>query len=225
MTTESPDHSSIPIIDDPSELARLGVCKVPIPAKLEAERWAAELSQLTPLIMAGEADGEYAFYRNILDEPDFPFDVILGNESEISQTILQHFDLTKLDEIRLDDAFCIHYNMDQDDTSGARHMDPCDITVNICLDRTDDVEGSQVLFYGTKPLANVERTQDDDKDGAFRFLVSQEAGFATIHWGSHPHETTRLGCGKRTNIVLTYCYTDPSRSDVSKRACYFPPPE
>jgi hypothetical protein len=79
------------------------------------------------------------------------------------------------------------------------------------------------MFYGTKKLHNVERgTRDDDKDEeSFSFLVQQEAGYATIHWGSHPHKTMALQRGKRTNIVITYCYKDSSRSDVSSRSCYF----
>jgi hypothetical protein len=211
---------AVPTMSDPEQLAGFGVRKVPIPDKLDATRWAEELSKVTPLIMT-EGDVEYAFYRNILDEPDFPFNVILDEDTEIGKTILRNFDVTKLDELRLDDAFCIHYNMDQEDTSGARHMDPSDITVNMCLERSDDAEGSEVMFYGTKPLRNVERGTKDDKDESFRFLVKQEAKNATIHGGSHPHETMPLKKGRRTNIVITYCYKDPSRSDVSKRTCYY----
>ena len=61
----------------------------------------------------------------------------------------------KDEEIKLDDAFCIHYNMSQEDTSGAKHMDPSDITLNLCLDKSDDCDGSQVMFYGTKALQSV----------------------------------------------------------------------
>ena len=122
-------------------------------------------------------------------------------------------------EVRLDDAFCVHYNMSQDDTSGAKHMDPSDITVNMCMKKTNDVEGSFVMFHGTQKLRNVEPKSEDP---GFCFLVPQEEGYATIHFGNHPHETTPLlKGGQRTNIVLTYCYIDESRSDVNKRSCYF----
>jgi hypothetical protein len=213
---ETPDPP-IPTISDPEQLARLGVLKVPIPDKLDATLWAFEFSQVTPEIMAAQGDAEYSFYRSILDDPDFPFDFILDEDSEIGKTILRHFNVTKLDEIRLDDAFCVHYNMDQEDSTGAKHMDPSDITVNMCLERTEGVEGSEVMFYGSKTLQNVER----DKDESFKFLVQQVAGYATIHWGSHPHQTMALQRGKRTNIVITYCYKDSSKSDVSSRTCYF----
>jgi hypothetical protein len=210
-----------PIISDPEQLARLGVLKVPIPDKLDAAQWAYELSQVSPEVMAAQGDTEYSFYRSFLEDPDFPFEFVLGENSEIGKSILRHFNVTKLDEVRLDDAFCVHYNMEQEDSSGAKHMDPSDITVNMCLEKTEDVEGSEVVFYGTKTLENVGRTEDDDKDASYSFLVQQEAGYATMHWGDHPHKTMALQKGKRTNIVFTYCYKDSSRSDVSSRTCYF----
>jgi hypothetical protein len=222
--TEQPerDLAQIPTISDTDELLRYGVCRVPLPPTFDAPKWAQELSQVTPAILAGEGDGEYAFYRNILDEPDFPFDAVF-KDSEIGKAMTRHFPIQQLDdELRLDDAFCVHYNMDQDDTSGAKHTDPSDITVNICLQKSEDAQGSQVLFYGTKILENATVTHNENDEGVLPelFLVSQEAGYATIHYGDHPHETMSLQNGTRTNIVLTYCYSDPNRSDAATRTCY-----
>jgi len=298
----------LPVISDDRELLERGICLVCLPEELDTERWAEELSQVTPLILGFEGDGEYAFYRNILDEPEFPFDVILGGNncgeedleepvpggndgtailSEIGSSILNHFpvlptgakslelgaenenDPRKIlsKELQLDDAFCVHYNMDQDDTTGAKHVDPSDITVNMCLHKSKDGKGSYVLFHGTKTLENRtsakltnngtdstennngtvvgddcttkekyaapspirtrEQTTDDGDEAAApisvkedRFLVPQRQGYATIHFGDHPHETTPLRCGSRTNIILTYIYTDPTRSDATTRSCY-----
>jgi hypothetical protein len=212
------DHGCIPIISDAKELLEYGVCLTPIPFhEEECYKLATELSQVTPMIMA-EADGAYAFYKNILEEPDFPFDAIL--KSEIGKSIARHFGIANLTEIRLDDAFCVHYNMSQDDTSGAKHTDPSDITVNMCLEKSEDVQGSEVLFYGTQCLVGVENSAEKAASANFKFLVEQIPGYATIHWGHHPHETTALLKGRRTNIVLTYCYSDASRSDVTMRTCY-----
>jgi hypothetical protein len=208
------------IVSDPDVLLRYGVCKLRIPTdKVSADVWAGwarHLSQVTPEIMAGEGDGEYVFYRNIMEEPDFPFDAIL--RSSIGDAIVKHFGLGSVDEIRLDDAFCIHYNAaDQYDTSGAKHTDPSDLTVNMCLEKSDDAQGSHVRFYGTKPIGKAER---DTTTEPLSFLVRQDAGYATIHWGSHLHGTTPLLSGTRTNIVLTFWFTDPKRSDVASRNCY-----
>lgn len=291
----------LPIVSQYGDLLKRGICKVKLPETLDAERcrWADELSQVTPLMLGFEGDGEYAFYRNILDEPEFPFDAILGNTntgglSEIGKAILRHFpilpgtiepapttpstvspdtDLCGIlsQEIRLDDAFCVHYNMNQDDTSGAKHVDPSDITINMCLQKSGDARGSYVLFHGTKQLESQEfqefkrRTEgveksepgsaagsirvhkvsakdigttnrnnnnadDDNLRAPFavptpppreeRFLVPQVPGYAIIHFGDHPHETTPLRRGNRTNVVLTYLYTDSTRSDAATRSCY-----
>lgn len=220
----------VPIVIDSEELLRYGIVShVPIATEeldsLIWKQWAACLSVATPAIVTAEGDGEYAFYRNILEEPDFPFHALL-HRTAIGSTIMKYFGVANLteDEIQLDDAFCVHYNMNQIDTSGAKHVDPSDITVNLCIDKSDDCQGSRVLFYGTKSLhccgrgfekENVAHTSSPSK-----FLVNQEMGYATIHWGDHPHETTVLQAGYRTNIILTYCYTDATRSDVKKRSCY-----
>jgi hypothetical protein len=188
------------------------------------KQWAAQLSVVTPAIVAAEGDGEYAFYRNILEEPDFPFDALL-HRTAIGTAIREYFGIKNLSEIQLDDAFCVHYNMKQSDTSGAKHVDPSDITANLCIEKSDDCRGSQVLFYGVKPLHVFGQDIETDHStptttSPSKFLVNQEMGYATVHWGEHPHETTELQAGYRTNIVLTYCYTDTTRSDVKKRSCY-----
>jgi len=292
----------LPVVSDNRELLKRGICRVQLPEELDTDRWADELTQVTPMILGFEGDGEYAFYRNILDEPEFPFDAILlgsgsggedrgkasepesrtqGEVSDIGMSALRYFPILPSEpertkpgadirgilsrELRLDDAFCVHYNMDQDDTSGSKHMDPSDITVNMCLHKSKDAKGSYVLFHGTKNLENLDadntnrhtdvgfretggesecnpaaapnRTNDGSVDIAIindneapnlaptparedRFLVPQLPGYATIHFGDHPHETTPLRQGSRTNIIMTYIYKDPTRSDAATRSCY-----
>ena len=235
----------LPVVDDDEELLRKGIVRVPLPETLDAERWAEELSQVTPMNLMFEGDGEYAFYRNILDEPEFPFDLMLlgsnnGQLSEIGRAILRYFPVlpgsNSLEEsseilskeLKLDDAFCVHYNMDQDDTTGAKHVDPSDITVNMCLQKASDTTGSYVLFHGTKSLeglgenssSKTKSTETISSNNENRFLVPQTPGTATVHFGDHPHETTALRTGSRTNIILTYLYTDPTRSDAATRSCY-----
>lgn len=285
MTINDDEVGKIPVISDDVELLKRGICCVKIPERIDIDFWAKELSQLTPMILGFEGDGEYSFYRNIMDEPDFPFDMLLFEEvkpkkqlqqqqespsssskvlqelSDIGKAMIRYFpiitqrqqehkdqqNLVKYlsEELQLDDAFCVHYNMDQEDTTGKKHIDPSDITINMCLQKSDETEGSYVLFYGIKKLLNVVDDVDNDKekeeevqnnidDDAVnendsdnqnrihdnRFYVSQKPGYATIHFGDHTHETTALHHGSRTNIILTYVYTDPNRSDVATRTCY-----
>ena len=187
------------------------------------------LSQVTPLNLTAE-DGEYAFYRNIMDETEFPFDRLLdSSQSQVAAIIQKHFlaedgnreSNGASDILRIDDAFCINYNMSQDDTRCAKHTDPSDITLNMCLECLDEIEGSQVLFYGTQELYNVARGSEGKVgDESFLFLVRPVPGYATVHWGHHPHQTVPLKRGERTNIVVTFCYKDKSKSTALLRTCY-----
>ncbi|GKY99295.1 hypothetical protein MPSEU_000884600 [Mayamaea pseudoterrestris] len=223
--------STIQLVEDPELLLKCGVCRVKLLTdKVSSEQWqewAHTLSRVTPEIYSAQADEQYAFYRNIFDEEDFPFDAIL-KDSTISQAIVKYFSVKSMGELRLDDAFLIQYHSKQADTSGARHTDPSDITINICLERTPDTTGSNVLFYGTKSLvvtdgkdlAALPASDIDEKPLPHTFLVKQEQGMATIHWGDHLHETTPLFSGKRTNIIMTLCYRDASRTKAMSRNCY-----
>ena len=222
------------VLTDPDDLLQIGVCKVDLTAAAttnlssiftpeELKEWADELSQVTPLNTFAE-DGEYAFYRNIIDHEFFPFDKIID---AIAPTIEAYFDVNNTKEdLRLDDAFCIMYDASlHDDTTGKKHMDPSDITVNICFEKSKDVIGSEVLFYGrqnlyssdTKNELNIDLSENAVEE---EYLVSQEAGWATIHFGYHWHQTMEMIKGRRTNIVMTFCHNDPARSDATTRTCY-----
>jgi hypothetical protein len=207
------------------ELLKIGIIRVPVPSSLNCVVWAQTLAVVTPLNAASE-DGEYAFYRNIIDDPDFPFSDIVHECSDIGKAIVKYFNLSSLEEIRLDDAFIVHYNMSQLDTTCAKHIDPSDITVNICLEKSTDCEGNQVVFYGAQNLPGLDGISEpsfsgDETDSQDQiFMVEQEQGFATIHFGHHPHRTLDLSKGHRTNVVLTFCYKDKRRSDVQSRLCY-----
>eukprot|EP00537_Pseudo-nitzschia_pungens_P014090 CAMPEP_0172388350 /NCGR_PEP_ID=MMETSP1061-20121228/5470_1 /TAXON_ID=37318 /ORGANISM="Pseudo-nitzschia pungens, Strain cf. pungens" /LENGTH=306 /DNA_ID=CAMNT_0013118227 /DNA_START=75 /DNA_END=995 /DNA_ORIENTATION=+ len=297
------EEQSLPVVSDRHELLKRGICRVELPEGFDTNRWAEELSQIRPMNLCFEGDGESPLYRNIMEEPEFPFDLILwggggGGESgddsglssaeesgspaarnesspsglsEIGRSILRYFPVSTnesdpmlgeedrqrkilREELRLDNAFCKHYDSSQWDTVGKLHMDPSDITVNMCLHKSEDAEGSYVLFHGTKQLQNLDaecgngsaggdpnadgksdESREASKTGAAaaavakaeaeangdRFLVSQEPGYATIHFGDHPHETTSLRRGSRTNVIMTYLYTDTSRTDATTRQCYF----
>jgi len=120
-----------------------------------------------------------------------------------------------------------------------RHTDPSDVTVNLCLERSDNLEGSQVLFFGRKTLLGLENEgnagdpcgNEDSKVQSIaagtlteatqeQFLVGAESGWATVHWGAHPHLVTDLRKGQRTNVVLTYCFTEAGRSTAMKGDCF-----
>jgi len=120
------------------------------------------------------------------------------------------------ESVEVDDCFVIHYSTRHLDTSLKRHIDPSDVTVNLCL-RAADVEGSAVVFYGRRPLGGPRppcsvgggdcacRRPDD---GRLPFCVQPRPGFAMVHYGDQPHETLALTRGERTNCVLTFRYAE-----------------
>lgn len=127
MAKESNAVHTSPIISDPNELLQRGVVSnIPLPNTVDWTVWAERVSKPTILNYSFEADSEYAFYRNVLDEPGFPLTKILTEA--IEKAVIQYFGVSNIESLRLDDAFCVHYNSQQLDTTGAKHMDPSDIT-------------------------------------------------------------------------------------------------
>ena len=129
-------------------------------------------------------------------------------------------------EFQIDDAFCIHYDMSQQDTTCSKHTDPSDVTLNMCFHCSEDIRGSEVLFFNTYPLARNKNMESSDQNDSMEtiniFAVKPQPGYATLHWGYHSHQTLPLLRGERTNIVVTFCYKDKQKSTVSSRTCYAP---
>jgi hypothetical protein len=231
-TTPTDSRDEIPVIVDDVELLQYGIVRATLPLQhLDCDMWAEELTKIPPTAMMFEGDHELPLYRNILETaPDFPVNTILKRDEEkhdthflsIRRALHQYFpldpsqDLPK--QLQLDDAFCVHYDENQMDTTGAKHQDPSDITVNMCLQKSKDCQGSFVLFHGRRHLQHV-TTSESPPPQHEKILVEQIPGTATIHFGDHPHETTALEKGTRTNVILTYWYTD-RETGVATRTCY-----
>ena len=213
------------VVQDKRLLQQYGVCVVKAP--FEKDKCLELAKEYSTPLPPNFDDGEDAFYRNIREDPAFSFDQILGPTSAIATAMKNQFGVTDpSQDMVLDDAFCVYYNSaEHDNTAGAKHQDPSDITVNLCLEKEESVEGSQVLFYGTQQLQNTTTTtttttSSADGDSHLRFAVDAEPGYATVHWGHHPHETLAMtgSGGRRTNIILTYCFKKNSKA--MNRTCY-----
>lgn len=215
--------SSLPTICDQSRLRSLGVtfCAVPSFQPLPCDSNGSLLSRLNitslcepnPLNISME-DNDYAFYKNILDDPSFPY--VEEIVQAITPTLLEHF-VTDMNDVYVDDVFVVHYNTEQYDSRCPKHQDPSDITVNVCLERSEDLEGSQIVFYGSKRIRCVEPFEEkQEEDG---FLIDTKLGCCSIHWGAHPHEVTPLKRGRRTNVIFTMAYKDAAKSEKD-RICY-----
>jgi len=55
------DKQRSPIVPEEEDLPSLGILRVKLPSNLDCQKWAAELSKVTPQILAFEGDGEYFF--------------------------------------------------------------------------------------------------------------------------------------------------------------------
>jgi len=107
------EQSPVEVSDDAALRAR-GVCRCQING-IDLDCWAKELSKVTPMSLAME-DGEYAQYRNILEDTDpaFPFATVF---EALTPMLEKHFvGGPAATALRLDDAFAIHYNETHLDT-------------------------------------------------------------------------------------------------------------
>lgn len=178
---------------------------------IDLDALAEEYAQASPQSVFFE-DGEYAQYRNVVEDPDFPLAAIVAC---LEPVLASRFGRDP-GSLALDDAFVIHYAMHHSDTTVKKHTDPSDITVNLCLDQSPDFRGSQIVFYGTRHLVgpiqlcssgvgdcDCMRPVDDAA-----FCVATRRHHAMVHFGAHPHETLPLEAGTRTNCVLTFRYKE-----------------
>ena len=115
------EEDGLPIITDDRELLKRGICRVRIPDELDADRWndndkdkvISEAKETRPSSKGGVSE----IGRSILEY----FPILPGNPKpatvKVGGTTADRYSEILSRELRLDDAFCVHYNMDQDDTT------------------------------------------------------------------------------------------------------------
>jgi hypothetical protein len=77
------------------------------------------------------------------------------------------------------------------------HRDKSAITINLCLEKTADVRGSQVLFFHP-PLAGQEQPGDD----RIALTLEHQVGQVAIHSGTHWHRTVPIEAGERASLIV-----------------------
>jgi len=93
-------------------------------------------------------------------------------------------------------GFSLIYN-DKFDKKLDLHMDDSIYTINMCI-KSKDVEGSNVIFNGTK--TNCYTHEYNPKD----MCVPLTEDYMLIHLGDHPHRTEEIIEGERINIILWF---------------------
>lgn len=164
-----------------AELASRGVRRVDLRSVLDSRRFAEVARVVSPLLAAQDDMGQ-PHSNDLLEEVDFPFESILA----CAHDTLKHY--CDPSDLELYDAFSLHYDERQQNTTFNQHRDPSFVTINICLHA--DCEGSNVEFFGTPDAS----TND-------RFAVEMRVGHALVHYGRHLHQTTPLLRGSRSQAV------------------------
>lgn len=77
------------------------------------------------------------------------------------------------------------------------HRDKSAITINLCLEKTPDVRGSQVLFFHA-PLVGQEQPGDD----RVALTLEHQIGQVAIHSGTHWHRTVPIEAGERASLIV-----------------------
>lgn len=183
----SPAVEAAPLDDD--ALAARGVRRVCcLPDAADREKWAAVARTVSPLL-AAQDDGGQPHANDLLEEPGFPLQRIF---TAAAPAVAAFVDPASLE---LYDAFSLHYDAGQVDTTFNRHRDPSHVTVNLCL--ASDCVGSRVEFFGAPDGGGGD-------DGTARFTADARPGWALVHYGRHLHQTTPLLAGSRSQAVLYY---------------------
>lgn len=144
--TPPPAPPPAAVVRDAAELRARGVCRCDVGAVVDLRGWAEELAKVTPMSSAME-DGEYAQYRNILEDEDpaFPFAAVFA---ALTPLLEKHFlDGPAATALRLDDAFAIHYNETHFDTTVKKATLGACHTIPHCT--PSPLNGNAAAFLGT----------------------------------------------------------------------------
>lgn len=77
------------------------------------------------------------------------------------------------------------------------HRDKSAITINLCLEKTPDVRGSQVLFFHP-PNAGQEQPGEEQ----LALTLEHQVGQVAIHTGQHWHRTVPIEAGERASLII-----------------------
>ncbi|CAJ1413081.1 unnamed protein product [Effrenium voratum] len=82
-------------------------------------------------------------------------------------------------------------NFPQRDEDFARHKDKYAVTLNVCLRRSEDLQGSRVFFFA------------NDTDPPI-YCHEHQVGLAVLHSSKEWHQTEECYQGERGSLILWY---------------------
>ncbi|CAJ1397624.1 unnamed protein product [Effrenium voratum] len=158
------------------------------------------LFQLLPSELCGRVWAEIEHYLQRAEEQQLPRPVRHDGCLDVSQIFPQMLRrisaaagpaLRKLAETpRLRHAFRTK-NFPQRDEDFARHKDKYAVTLNVCLRRSEDLQGSRVFFFA------------NDTDPPI-YCHEHQVGLAVLHSSKEWHQTEECYQGERGSLILWY---------------------
>lgn len=131
----------------------------------------------------------------------YVFPTMLGKIAEAAMPAIRELLPAELHDIFLQHAFRT-YNFVGREESFKRHVDKYAVTLNVCLHKTLDVQGSGVLFYESQNATS----------HAYRY--EHKVGRACLHSSKEWHMTETLTAGERGSIIMWFNNREFSSSEL-----------
>jgi hypothetical protein len=80
------------------------------------------------------------------------------------------------------------------------HCDKSDLTFNVCLHATEDLQGSSVGFY--RPADEESPGGDEDEEARRVLTYTHSVGRCVMHSGRTWHKTDELVRGERASLII-----------------------
>lgn len=84
------------------------------------------------------------------------------------------------------------------------HQDRYDLTLNICLHATPDLEGSTVSFF------NEPEETGEVPGGSVAYRLQHRLGWAALHTSMQWHCTDPIKCGERDSLIVWFSQRERS---------------
>lgn len=121
------------------------------------------------------------------------FPGLLGQLSKAAMPAIRKLLAPDLHQVSLRHAFRTKNFVGRDE-GFERHVDKYAVTLNVCLRKTPDVEGSGVFFY------------DEESTEQATYRHQHEVGLAVLHSSKEWHQTEPLRAGERGSLVMWFSH-------------------
>jgi len=129
------------------------------------------------------------------------FQPLLHAIESVLQPIVQHCLMPNKNgnELEVYHAFLTRNHVHRDENANFKvHCDKSDITLNICLEASDDLVGSTVGFYNNNPSDLGQVPTEEDRV----YTHQHRVGHAVLHTGRQWHKTDPIVCGTRSSLIV-----------------------